>query len=222
VYHHFDPPWAVKQHHEPAGMIALCAEHHAKADAGAFTIEQLRELKSHPARVVAGTFDWRRRELLAVVGGNLYFETPVIVQVHGAPLIWFERDDQRNLLLSVRMLSVSREPRLWLDNNDWHLEGPAVDLQSPPNGRLIRVQYPNGDSLRVEFLDLDSASVAATRYSHFQAAIWQEFAFPITAVELQMQVGGTPYYFGPTESRLGGMTMTGCVFKGNSVGLSLS
>jgi hypothetical protein len=203
-------------------MIALCAEHHAKADAGAFTVEQLRELKSRPARVVVGRFDWRRRELLAVVGGNLYFETPVMVQHRGAPLIWFERDVESNLLLSAKMLSASSEPRLWLDNNDWHLEGPAVDLQSPPNGRLIRVQYPNGDSLRVEFLDLDSASVAAKRYSHFQAAIWPQFKFPITAVELQMQVGGTPYSFGPTESRFGGVTMKGCVFARNAVGLSLS
>jgi hypothetical protein len=222
MYHHFDPPWSVKQHHEPAGMIALCVEHHPKADAGAFTIEQLRELKSHPAHAVAGTFDWRRRELLAVVGGNLYFETPVMVQWREAPLIWFERDDQRNLLLSARMLSASSEPRLWLDNNDWHLEGSAVDLQSPPNGRLISVQYPNGDSLRVEFLDLDSAAVAATRYSHFRAATWQQFTFPITAVELQMQVGGTSCYFGPTESRFGGVRMTGCVSKNGSVGLALS
>ena len=38
-YHHFDPPWATEEHHNPAGMIALCGEHHPKADAGTFTPE---------------------------------------------------------------------------------------------------------------------------------------------------------------------------------------
>src|SRR3989442_11499841 len=53
-YHHFDPTWSAKQHHEPDGMIALCAEHHAKADAGGFTTQKIRERETHPVRTSAG------------------------------------------------------------------------------------------------------------------------------------------------------------------------
>ena len=42
-WHHFDPPWAKEEHHRPEGMIALCNTHHKRADAGAFTIEQLKK-----------------------------------------------------------------------------------------------------------------------------------------------------------------------------------
>jgi hypothetical protein len=59
AYHHFDPPWTVEQHHNPAGMVALCAEHHAKADARAFPIEYLRKLKAE--RVVPQRA-WNYRE----------------------------------------------------------------------------------------------------------------------------------------------------------------
>jgi len=42
---HFDPPWREREHHDPAGMIALCLQHHKEADAGTFTEAQLKQLK---------------------------------------------------------------------------------------------------------------------------------------------------------------------------------
>src|SRR5215211_7582447 len=46
TWHHFDPPWKERQHHDVVGMVALCREHHDKADVGAFTRQQLRQLKT--------------------------------------------------------------------------------------------------------------------------------------------------------------------------------
>jgi hypothetical protein len=54
-------------------MIALCLDHAARADAGAFTNDQLRTLKREGrdrATAIRGRFDWMRRDLLAVVGGK--------------------------------------------------------------------------------------------------------------------------------------------------------
>ena len=44
-WHHFDPPWREKKHHNPDGMIALCAKDASLADAPRWTKEQLREMK---------------------------------------------------------------------------------------------------------------------------------------------------------------------------------
>jgi len=219
AYHHFDPPWSVEQHHNPEGMIALCGEHHPKADAGAFTIAQLREFKNRRADVVQGAFDWRRQSLLAIVGGNLYFETPKIIVFRGSPLIWFDRDAYGDMLLSARMLSSSNEPRLWLDSNDWHLAGRPSHFESPPNGRRINVRYDNGDALRVEFLSMDSRKQAAVRHPHIRLDFWEEIPFPLTAVELQMDVGGTGVVLGPTITRIGGITITGGLTKNCGAGL---
>ncbi|MDP9457654.1 MAG: HNH endonuclease, partial [Actinomycetota bacterium] len=49
--------------------------------------------------------------LLAVVGGNFYYDTPIIFQYQGEPSIWFNRDEDGYLLLNVRMLSTSGQPR---------------------------------------------------------------------------------------------------------------
>ena len=110
-WHHFDPPWEVRQHHDPEGMIALCGLHHPKADAGTYSKEQLREFKrraAERAEEVKGRFECMRHSLLAVVGGNFYYETPIVFQFRSEPIVWFNRDANGYLLLNVRMLSTSR------------------------------------------------------------------------------------------------------------------
>ncbi len=80
-------------------MIPLCPTHHAQADA--FTLEQLREMKTAaPARQPTGRFAWLLRELVAVVGGCLYHETPVLIQYRNEPMVWFRRDDLGHALLT--------------------------------------------------------------------------------------------------------------------------
>jgi hypothetical protein len=148
TWHHFDPPWRVEHHHRPAGMIALCREHADKADNGSFTNDQLRELKRvgrERAELVRGRFDWMRRDLLARVGGNFYYEQPVILQVGPVPCIWFNRDDDSHLLLNFRMPTLSGEPRAQIEDNWWSVLPDVTECVCPPHGRLVEVSYQNGD-----------------------------------------------------------------------------
>ena len=202
MWHHFDPPWSQRQHHDVAGMIALCAEHHAKADAGAFTKEQLREFKTAGASrsaPITGRFDWMRRDVLAVVGGSFFYETPIIIRHKGQPLIWFNRDASQMMLLNLRMLSGSGQPRLRLDDNFWLDLGQPTDFECQPNGRLIHGYYPNGDELRVEYFDVDSLAAVRNRWKHARTERW-DVKLPITAIEVWFKVGGTEISFGPTHA----------------------
>jgi hypothetical protein len=125
-------------------MIALCAEHHSMADAGAFTQEQLRQFKEAGARraeEVRGRFEWMRRDVLWVVGGNFYYETPVIFQFRDEPVVWFKRDEDGYLLLNLKMLTTSSEERATIEDNFWIGQGPIDDLESPPHGRILEVRY---------------------------------------------------------------------------------
>jgi len=130
-----------KEHHNPDGMIALCGEHHDKADAGAFTREQLGRMKqdgrAHAAEV-RGRFEWMRRELLGVVGGSFYHETPILVQFRDEPMIWFNRDESGYLLLNVRMLTASKEPRLRVEDNYWITRGnpETSNVRHPASGSV--------------------------------------------------------------------------------------
>jgi hypothetical protein len=192
-WHHFDPPFATEAHHRPEGMIALCAEHHRKADAGAYTADQLREFKANKvnAESVRGTFDWLRNDLLAVVGGNFYYETLKVLVVDGQDTVWFRRDEDGYLRLNVRVPSLSPEPRAVIEDNLWHNIGDPADLRSPPSGRALEIRYATGDRLAVEFFEIQTQE---DLYARYRSEILRDRAalkLPITVVEVTLHIGGT-------------------------------
>lgn len=114
---------------------------------------------------VKGRFDWMRHDLLAVVGGNFYYETPPIFQFRGEPSIWFNCDEAGYLLLNLRMLTISNQPRARIEDNFWLPLGYPDDLECPPSEKLLRMTYANGDKLMIEFFELESIADAKKRYS---------------------------------------------------------
>src|SRR5688500_11790795 len=92
TYHHFDPEWHIENHHRPEGMIPLCHPHHDKAKA--WTPQQLREMKENAlknADGLVGRFEWMRRDVIALVGGNFWYGSTRIVSIEKEPVIWYER-----------------------------------------------------------------------------------------------------------------------------------
>jgi hypothetical protein len=214
-------------------MIALCREHHDKADAGGYTDEELRAMKSvgrDRNLPLAASFAWRRHRLLAVVGGNFYYETRVPVLIGEIPVVALNRDDDERLLLNIAMPSTVSHPRLRVDDNFWLEAGAATAIESPPHGRLLGATYANGDRIRIEFFEVLNGNALMSRYPNAMTA--RDFlehhdpdGFPITSVELQMRVvspEGQPIIdFDANEMRVGGFTMSGCFLAHSHGGLHL-
>lgn len=210
-WHHFDPPWHEWKHHNTQGMIALCGEHHSKADAGAYTKEQLKNFKRIGTdQEIRGRFDWMRRDILAIVGGGFFYETPVVVEIMKKPVIWFNRDEEGYLLLNINMLSTSGQPRLVLEDNYWFLKGEPEDLVCPPSGKMIEASYPNGDYLKVEFIEIHSAADLVVQYKNARPYNWS-ISFPITVVEIHNTIMGLDIKFGPQKT----ITPSKNIYEGN-------
>lgn len=223
-YHHFDPEWHIEHHHRPEGLIPLCPTHHAQA--AAFTVSQLRQFKkvARAAASPSGRFEWMRRELVGAVGGCLYHETPILVQLGEEPMIWFERDVFGHALLNARMLTTTgkEQQRIRVQNNDFIVRGDPLDFECPPSGRLLRVRYADGDYMRVEFREIGSWQAAAKRFAHIRPdyIAGLDGSWPKTFVTVSMHAGGTSVRFGPTITRLPGRnTMRGGVMSHCGVGL---
>lgn len=182
TYHHFDPEWHVEQHHDPPRMIALCREHHDKA--AAFSKEQLRDMKRTALaqrNEVVGRFDWMRRDLLVIAGGNAFFETKCPIGFRDQRVLWFNRDDQNHQLLNFQPPpGPDGRERTSLVDNDWFLRGDPVDVVSPPNGAELEITYAEGDYLKVGFESIDADGLAH-RYPY---AARHSYDFPITVVEV--------------------------------------
>lgn len=223
-WRHFDPPWKQEKHHNPDGMIALCREHHIQADYGAFTIAQLHEFKENGLlnwQQVSGKFNWLRNRLLAVVGGNFYYETPVIFQFRDRPIIWLERDINNYLMLNLVMLTTSGEPRAYMNQNEWFNTGIESDIECPPSAKHIKIEYPNGDLLKIDFFELHSLEDAQKKYPSANVSSWQ-IDFPITAVEVVNSVANSNIEFSAGQTRAGGLTMVNCFMSYCGAGLVLS
>ena len=184
-WHHFDPKWNEKEHHNPNGMIALCAEHHAKADAGTYTNEQLRSMKKRSSiEPVKGSFDWMRSDILAVVGSNFYYNTPLVLQIHKNPVIWFNRDEHGYMLLNVNMPTTSGNKRLQLEDNFWINTGDTTDFEAAPSGKLIHAKYKNGDELTIEFNEIKTEIDFVKKYSCKSHSV----KYPLTAIEIYCKI----------------------------------
>jgi hypothetical protein len=199
TYHHFDPPRREREHNDIPGMIALCREHHDHAEGGAFDKDQLRALKREGAernRRITGRFSWRRQQLIVHVGQTLTFESRIPLAFNGIPVIALTRAPNSDLLVSINMLTTSMLPRLRMFENDWVSTGNPIDLESPPFGRKLFANYPNGDEICVEFTvvqDPDGLKDALPHMSH--ASRWASelvadgnLTFPATLLDVELKL----------------------------------
>jgi hypothetical protein len=248
MWHHFDPPWRVREHHEPEGMIAICRDHHSEADAGAFTDAQLREMKHlgrDRSKELGAKFNWMREDLVAVVGGNFYVRTPIAMRVQDMPVVWFNRDEEDRLLVNLQAPTTSGQPRMTMIDNFWMTEGSEErEIVCPPSGRLVSAKYLNGDALKVEFREIASEEDFERRFpptpmpaelkarleqsgtsvpdpSHRESIAHSGLTFPLAAVEITLKIAGTDIDFGPKHTSVGGSVITGSWMIDCGVGIQI-
>jgi hypothetical protein len=168
--------------------------------------------------------------MLAVVGGNFYFEVPVVIQAGEQPVVWFGRDNDGLLLLNVRMLTKSNDGRALIEDNYWLAEGVEADIECPPSGKRLRIDYATGDHLQVQFRNIEDEEELVSRYRTSvprlpvlvgEQAPQLEVSFPLTAVEIEMEVAGTAIRFGPGETKVGGVTIAGSWMIRGAVGIQI-
>lgn len=223
-YHHFDPPWAQEHHHDPQRMIAACATHHAKANS--LTVEQCRELKQTAlsrAGDVVGRFEWMRHDILAIAGGNYYYETPRLVVLGDQPLIWFNRDEDNHMLLNIQTPDANWNPRVSLTDNDWIIRGNPTDVESPPNGSKLTVKYGDGDRLVVRIREWDSEDALARWHPTVRGAVPQD-RYPLVTVSIYLRLNGFGIDLTQDKSTFGGKngtTMTNCFMRNCTTGVQL-
>jgi hypothetical protein len=153
-YHHFDPPWAEIQHHAPEGMIALCARHHDEADSGAFTKQQLRDLKKLQRTHVQSKFNWKRRHTIFDCGGNYAYQCGAMLTSSGIDMIYFEKDSEGYDTLSLNIYDVCLNPIVVMRQNDWLTRTDIDEVEAAPRTPqlIIRSKIHRID-LKIDFLD---------------------------------------------------------------------
>lgn len=219
TFHHFAPPWRVKHHHDPAGMVALCRNHADKADNGYYPDEYFQALKiegAGRAQEVSGEFDYLRRNVLALIGSNMYYDVDTVLEVGGQRQIYFSRDEYGYLRLNFTLPGAAGMPRAWLEDGVWLIPPGAEYIECPPRGRFLSVRFPNGDSFRVEYSDVASKEFFLKKYPVAKyppaAHMVDVVEYPLTVAEFWEVAQGGDIEMGRSQTRI-----HGCVIRNSSV-----
>lgn len=200
-YHHFDPPQAVERHNRPEGMLAICPTHHSQA--AVFTVEQCREMKKNGQGVNTTQLHWMRKKIHAVMGGLSSFECPCVLMLNNNPVVWFTRNEFGLFQLNLRMPTLGTEPRVEINENSIEFAGEPADIECRPQGKFIKIEYPNGDLISLDFKEENTDTLR---------------------VDIGLRVGGTDINFDPKthQSTFGSNTMSGCGSSYSRVGIAIN
>ena len=100
------------------------------------------------------------------------------------------------------MLSMSKYPRAYIENNEWYNAGGEEDIECPPSAKRLKISYPNGDFVSIEFFEINSTEDAINRYPGARTVEW-DVEFPLTAVEVNMIVANSGIEFTAQETKFG-------------------
>ncbi len=142
-WHHFDPPWRERHHHDPQGMIALCLTHASLADGNRWTTEQLREMKKNPyikGDSISNYFEYFRRKVVCNIA-NLAYNAKNVLEIDGERVIGFEKDGEGYDRLNVLIRSSDNSIILKMENNFWTVFLPKLyDLRCSAQGRELEIR----------------------------------------------------------------------------------
>jgi hypothetical protein len=132
-----------------------------------------------------------------------------------------KRDNEGYLRLSINMLSINAEERLIVEDNSWENIGNPIDLRCPPQGKELEIKYANGDFLYLKFIELNSPDEASRKYNNSMLKNNDSIKFPITAVEVNMNIGGTNIQLSPESTTFGGNQIKGGLMSHCGCGIIL-
>lgn len=142
TWHHFDPPWKEKEHHNTEGMIALCATHAGLADGGRWTKEQLRQMKQNPyvsLDKISEFYDYLRKKVVCIIG-NVAYNVKNVLEIDGERVIGFERDSDGYDRLNLLIRDANGNPILIMENNFWAaISRDLFDLRCSAQGKELEI-----------------------------------------------------------------------------------
>ncbi len=184
TWHHFDPPWEERHHHNPKGMVALCFQHHKEADAGAYTKEQIQSLKSKPYLSKPhprAKFNWLREQVLLEVGSNYYISPKHILHVAKHDLTWIDRDGSGLNAISMDLRAANGDPILRMKANDWVLLRSVGDIICPASANSLAISVAD-ESIRLQlrFQSLTEEKLRQRIVKRCSEFIWEPIRASIT------------------------------------------
>lgn len=160
TWHHFDPPWRERQHHNPEGMIALCAEHAQKADGCNYTKDQLKSYKENPVvkdMIKDHRWPWEPEKLVFLIGGSVVFGVrPLLTlrgkEIFGATREWIPGRTTKSIFFNFNLVDPNGNPIVDMKKNWLTIHTSSIaDLKLTTRSTKFVVSHDSGLKLSICF-----------------------------------------------------------------------
>ena len=141
TWHHFDPPWSEREHHNPEGMIALCETHHTMANAIIFSKDQLREWKANPnpRDFIREKFLWFLDRCLIRLGG-CYAPNWCAVEFGGEQVLGVSGENSDHNTIDAVLRDADGNVLLRFDKNMFSVELSSIhDISISVSSNRVKV-----------------------------------------------------------------------------------
>ncbi|WP_378182101.1 HNH endonuclease signature motif containing protein [Aquimarina sp. SS2-1] len=222
-YHHFDPPWHIKNHHDPKGMIALCPSHHKKADANVFTKEELISYKANKKgeiQALKADFEYLRQKILLKSGNNLFYNNREgEIRIDGVLEIWFNTDSEGYKRLNIQVLNLEQEVRFKITDNVWESKRDIRDVRCPPNGKQLDIYLDKNEYVKVRFKDVTSENDLQKNLNKNINFFKNEL--PFTILEVYTKLNNSAIHITKSKVKINELEIKDSFFSENRYGINL-
>jgi hypothetical protein len=88
---------------------------------------------------IKGRFEWEREQFVILMGGGVYVNNQVILQVRNKDIIWISKSEYGYENLNLDIYDEQRRPLFIMRDNDWLIHECFSDLICPPCGNSINL-----------------------------------------------------------------------------------
>lgn len=148
-FHHIEPFHKVNEHTKE-NLVALCPEHHHRADCAEIPVSVITKAKNQPINkekdfVSKDFFLSNYNDMRTRVGSNVYIRTPKILVVDEYPLITLTSDEEGNALLNAKFYNPNDVLLAEINNNEWLAYNNPVlwDISYSPGHLKINLNKGN-------------------------------------------------------------------------------
>lgn len=107
-----------------------------------------------------------------------------------------------------------------IEDNYWISYGDIVDLECPPNGKLLKADFINNSNFFLKFHEIKSSDELNIFIKN--TITINEKYFPIIFLEINLNISSGNISFDKDKTNLGGTTIKNCIFENLSSAISYS
>jgi len=149
TWHHFDPVFSECHEHNPEGIIALCPNHHCKADKGEYSKSEMREWKKNPnikdiSEIKTKVSFLDRKDLHINIANSFLKENRANIKC-GESFIKIKKGENGIILFNLKITDINGKPIFYLRNNVFNPATKEEVIQVWPKKLKIRIKGEKTD-----------------------------------------------------------------------------